>query len=190
MKRHEIGALAASLEGAARSLMELCTDLENDRRHNILRWAKQGDWPGMAGYIEQGGTITEEMREFLVAVLRGGRGRSTPGRAKRSNNRPPKLRTDENSWERTRFVVALEESAGLSREAAIGEAMSKFNKNRRTIQRDLRESGAIARKHYRAITHLQECVLRVERLVERSDPQPGDMKSALPVATFTKHFPP
>ncbi len=77
------------------------------------------------------------------------------------------------------FAVVRSERDGLAREAAIREAMSKFNKDRRTIQRDLQKSGAIARKHYRAITHLQECVLRVERLVsggptpllEGSDPQ-------------------
>jgi hypothetical protein len=99
----------------------------------ILRWARQGDWPGLAEYILHGGEITDGIREFLASVLR----RETKAPNKRAKSilrlvRPGGL------FQRVRLFIALVDE-GVARERAIDLTADEFGVDRRTIRRDLKE---------------------------------------------------
>jgi hypothetical protein len=93
-----------------------------------LSWARSGDWNDLADHIERGGTITGEIRNFLVAVLR--RELIAP------NNRAPTRQKHRESRDRAELVLSAM-AAGKGREEAKDEAASVTGKNRRTIDRDL-----------------------------------------------------
>jgi hypothetical protein len=97
--------------------------------NRVMYGTKHGDWRSLAIYLEEGGVITKEMREFLAEVLRGD--------SKRPNNRAPSLIAELTSMSRAFLVLTREREVG--REPAIDEAADKFQVNRRTIQRDLQE---------------------------------------------------
>jgi hypothetical protein len=103
----------------------------------ILRWARRGDWDFLAEYILHGEKITDDMREFLAAVLQR--------RVKKPNNRAPSLQ----KWlggpfARVQFFISLVDG-GLGRERAVGLTAEKFGIDRRSVRRDLKEGEDAAR---------------------------------------------
>src|SRR5262249_6575198 len=101
----------------------------------VMQWAERGARGPLATYIEAGGVIiTDEVRNFLVGVLRGERAEPS--------NRPPSPYAYQKSCLRAEFVFAHERYGGKKRERAIDEAADTFGVDRRTIQRDLKKWGA------------------------------------------------
>jgi hypothetical protein len=94
-----------------------------------MQWARRGDWEPLAVYIELGLSLSDEARDFLVAVLRG---KTKP------NNRAQTSVVQVKSAFRAHFVFA-EQERGEKRDRAIKRAADEFGVDRRTIQRDLKE---------------------------------------------------
>lgn len=100
--------------------------LDEDLNSDLFDYVRRtGDWDLLAGYIEDGGAISNEIRMYLVGILRG---------ETRSNNRPSKAQTL--FWHRmiANFVLKRE-AGGVRPEAAIREACDCFGIDRRTVQR-------------------------------------------------------
>jgi hypothetical protein len=97
---------------------------------DVLKPAIHGDWDLLSEHIEKGFDITDEMRKFLVGVLRG--------TVKRPNNRPAK-RATETRKDSIAIYAATLESQGLSATEATEKAMDKFAADRRTVQRALEQ---------------------------------------------------
>jgi hypothetical protein len=99
----------------------------------IVGWARKGDWDVLADYISAGNRITNEMREFLSAVLRR--------KVNRPNNRAPRLRTifgEAGLMHRVGFFLSLLDR-GIQRDSAITQTAENFGIDRRTIQRNIEE---------------------------------------------------
>src|SRR5262249_27422643 len=99
----------------------------------VMQWAERGARGPLATYIDARGVITDEVRNFLVGVLRGERAEPS--------NRPPSPYAYKKSCLRAEFVFA-HEKYGEKRERAIDKAADTFGVDRRTIQRDLKKWGA------------------------------------------------
>jgi hypothetical protein len=101
----------------------------------IIRWARdKGDWDTLADYILGGNRITNEMREFLWAVLRR--------KVRKPNNRSPSFATvfgEGGLIHRVKFFLSLLDR-GIARDRAITETAETFHVDRRTIQRNLEEA--------------------------------------------------
>ena len=104
-----------------------------------VAWAKRGDWGCLADYIEVSRMGNKEMRTFVAGVLRQ--------EIKKPQNRAARSRRifgPGGVFERVRFLLSLSEN-GVGREAAIAMTAEKFDTDRRTIQRDLKEGEAAIR---------------------------------------------
>jgi hypothetical protein len=90
-----------------------------------------GDWELLAQYIEEGHTITPDMRAFLAGVLRG---------TQRRKKAPPSTRHRlfERAWRIRQFVNTAIEDNGLSASNAVKAAAKKFRVTERTAYRDMR----------------------------------------------------
>jgi hypothetical protein len=101
--------------------------LEDDA---LVPFALDGDWEPLASYIEKGGDINNDMRKFIVDVLKG--------KVRRPKGSPPRAKTllhhAEIAWH-----VRKWRTQGLGPEAAIEKVMEKFNIDRRTVQRALKD---------------------------------------------------
>jgi hypothetical protein len=101
----------------------------DDAQFFAMSFAKFGDWEPLATYIELGGAISDDIRRFLLGVLRGEK--------TKPNNRAPSAIAEIKSAFRADFVIQ-EQRHGRQRERAINEAADTFGVDRRTIQRDLK----------------------------------------------------
>jgi hypothetical protein len=103
--------------------------LEDDA---LVPFALDGDWEPLASYIEKGGDINDDMRKFIVGVLRGKR------KVPRKGGRPPRAATllhhAKIAWQ-----VRKWRADGLGDEASIEKAMEFFDVDRRTVQRALKD---------------------------------------------------
>jgi hypothetical protein len=95
----------------------------------VMCMAERGDWEPLAVYLEAGLPRTREMQDFLVSVLRQ--------KKRRPNNRSQSVATLMAELDRARFVLKRTQS-GQKRARAIDEAVSEFNVNRRTIERNVK----------------------------------------------------
>ena len=92
----------------------------------VVRAAHYGDWLFLAKYLEWGFEITDEMRKFLIAVLRQ--------EVKRPNSRPASFETRKREMDVALFV-SEQVKHGKKKERAIEDAEEKFDLSRRHIQR-------------------------------------------------------
>jgi hypothetical protein len=94
-----------------------------------LHWARRGDWRYLASHIELGEIINEDIRAFLVQVLRQ--------EVARPNNRAQtQLKISESFVRAMRVCEEIERGAG--REAAINKVADQFEIDRATVRRALR----------------------------------------------------
>jgi hypothetical protein len=92
----------------------------------LARAQETGDREALARHLERGGEVTDEMRRFLAAALRG---------KKRDNaNRPPKETIETRNQSIVWMLLLLKES-GVRATAAKQLAAEKFNLDFRSIQR-------------------------------------------------------
>jgi hypothetical protein len=105
-------------------------DFEQYLNASALEVARRyGDWDYLAIYLEDGGFISDEMRAFLAAVLRGEKKRP-PNRAQTAmNHARHKLLA---------MAVLNHKSKGKNTEAAINAVCEHNNVDRRTVQRALK----------------------------------------------------
>jgi hypothetical protein len=99
--------------------------------------ATRGDWDELINHIEDGGKITNEMRKFVVGVLRG--------TIKRPSNRP---RTQAKIREHIRmagYVWQIQKTDG--RDKAIVKAAERFGIARRTMERILKDAETVSTRH-------------------------------------------
>ena len=106
---------------------EVHFELEDDA---LVRFALDGDWKPLISYIEKGGDINGDIRNFILDVLKG--------KVRRPNNRPRRaatlLRHAKIAWH-----VRKWRAGGLRPEAAIEKAIQTFDVDRRTVQRALKD---------------------------------------------------
>jgi hypothetical protein len=95
-----------------------------------MDWAKHGDWDTLAEYIDAGGIITRDVREFLMAVLR----RKLP----KPDNRAPKLKTRIVKDGRAMFAL-LKYAEGTQKTKAREWAAEVWDVDFSTIERNWRE---------------------------------------------------
>jgi hypothetical protein len=96
----------------------------------LVPFALDGDWEPLASYIEKGGDINDDIRKFIVDVLKG--------KVRRPKNRPRRAATllhhAKIAWHVREWTAE-----GLEPEAAIEKAMEFFNVDRRTVQRAMKD---------------------------------------------------
>jgi hypothetical protein len=92
-----------------------------------LKRVKAGDWDHLIQHIEHGGTITDEMRKFIVDVLRG--------KKTRPNNRPAKAATLRRYREVSNRVTTLEMRNKLTTTRAVTVVAGEENVEPRTVYR-------------------------------------------------------
>src|SRR5262249_3762284 len=103
-----------------------------------VAWAKKGDWGFLADHIEASRMGNKKMRTFVAGVLRQ--------EIKRPPRRSPtaaRIFGPGSVIERARFFLLLRAN-GVGREAAIDMTAEKFDTDRRTIQRNLKEGEGVA----------------------------------------------
>jgi hypothetical protein len=92
-----------------------------------MKRVQAGDWDELIQHIKDGGSLTDEMRSFLIGVLRG--------KIKRPPNRAASAAKLREYREISNYVGILRDK-GISAEDANARASSHFKKkNVRTIQR-------------------------------------------------------
>jgi len=96
----------------------------------LVPFALDGDWEPLISYIEQGGDINHEIRNFILDVLRG--------KVRRPNHRPRRAATllhhAKIAWH-----VSKWRADGLGPEASIQKAIDVFGIDRTTVQRALKD---------------------------------------------------
>jgi hypothetical protein len=111
----------------AAQVLEVSFELEDDA---LVPFALGGDWKPLISYIEKGGDINGDIRNFILDVLKG--------KVRRPNNRPRRAATllhhAKIAWH-----VRKWRADGLRPEAAIEKAIQTFDVDRRTVQRALKD---------------------------------------------------
>jgi hypothetical protein len=111
---------------AARSGADRETLMNMNELNDAVTYAQRGDYEPIAEYIERGGDLPQELREFIARFLRG--------KVKRLNNRPP-TRAAWIQRGRTARLVAQKVWQGLGIDTAIDRVAEELDVNKRTVQR-------------------------------------------------------
>ena len=106
---------------------EVHFELEDDA---LVPFALDGDRKPLISYIEKGGEINGDKRNFILDVLKG--------EVRRPNNRPRRAATLLHHA-KIAWYVRKWRADGLRPEAAIEKAMQTFGMDRRTVQRALKD---------------------------------------------------
>jgi hypothetical protein len=96
----------------------------------LVAFALDGDWEPLISYIEKGGDINNEVRTFILDVLKE--------KVRRPKHRPRRAATLLHHA-KIAWLVRKWRADGLGDEASIEKAMEAFNIDRRTVQRALKD---------------------------------------------------
>jgi hypothetical protein len=122
--------MAESVQSIAFGIQMIRMRLDDGIAAFALRVARHGDWGAMADHLRHKGKVTPEIVNFLAEVLER--------KIRPPNNRAQTQRAAHARFRRAGLALSMMKEQG-SRDDVLNVVADRFDVDRRTIERDIRE---------------------------------------------------